>query len=64
MGKFVVSKDKAGEYRVALKAGNGETIAVSGEGFKTKASAMNNIKSVQTNAAGAVIEDKSEAAAK
>ena len=54
--KFVLNKDKAGEFRFKLVAGNGETIAVS-EGYKTKASALNGIKSVQENAPAAKIED-------
>jgi uncharacterized protein YegP (UPF0339 family) len=60
MSKFIVSKDKSGEYRVALKGGNGETIAVSGEGFKTRASALDNIKSVQKHAAEASVDDTTE----
>ena len=47
-GKFECYKDKAGEYRFRLKAGNGETI-LSSEGYKAKASCMNGIKSVQKN---------------
>lgn len=47
-GKFEVYKDKAGEFRFRLKAGNGENI-LSSEGYKAKASAMNGIKSVQKN---------------
>ena len=60
MSKFIVSKDKSGEYRVALKGGNGETIAVSGEGFKTRANALENIKSVQKNAPAATVDDTTE----
>ena len=48
-GKFEVYKDKGGEFRFRLKAGNGETV-LSSEGYSSKASAMNGIKSVQTNA--------------
>lgn len=48
-GKFELYKDKAGEYRFRLKAGNGETILVS-EGYKQKASAENGIESVRKNA--------------
>jgi len=48
-GKFELYKDKAGEYRFRLKAGNGETILVS-EGYKQKASATNGIESVRKNA--------------
>ena len=49
-GKFELYKDKAGEYRFRLKAGNGEIILAS-EGYKQKASAKNGIKSVRRNAA-------------
>jgi uncharacterized protein len=59
-GKFEVKKDKRGEYRFHLKAGNGEIIATS-EGYKTKASALNGIESVQKNAPGAKVVDLTEA---
>lgn len=49
-GKFELYKDKAGEYRFRLKAGNGENILAS-EGYKDKASAENGIASVKKNAA-------------
>ena len=48
-GKFEVYKDKAGEFRFRLKAGNGQIILAS-EGYKQKAGAMNGIKSVKKNA--------------
>lgn len=48
-GKFELYKDKAGEFRFRLKAGNGETILAS-EGYKARASAENGIASVQRNA--------------
>lgn len=47
-GKFEVYKDKAGEYRFRLKAGNGENILGS-EGYKAKASCMKGIESVRKN---------------
>lgn len=47
--KFEVYKDKAGEFRFRLKAGNGQIIAV-GEGYKAKASCLNGIESVKKNA--------------
>ena len=47
-GKFEVYKDKAGEFRFRLKAGNGENILAS-EGYKAKASCMNGIESVKKN---------------
>jgi uncharacterized protein len=57
-GKFEVYKDKKGEFRFRLKAGNGQTILAS-EGYKTKASAMNGIKSVQSNCRAAGNFEKS-----
>ncbi|MCU1411295.1 MAG: hypothetical protein JWR04_2002 [Rhodoglobus sp.] len=57
-GKFVITKDKKGEFRFSLKAGNGEIIAIS-EGYAAKASALNGIESVRKNAADAVVVDES-----
>ena len=47
-GKFECYKDKAGEFRFRLKAGNGEII-LSSEGYKSKASCDNGIASVKKN---------------
>lgn len=47
-GKFEIYKDKAGEYRFRLKAGNGQNILGS-EGYKSKASCINGIESVKKN---------------
>ena len=47
-GKFECYKDKAGEYRFRLKAGNGEVILTS-EGYKSKSSCDNGIASVRKN---------------
>lgn len=58
-GKFEIVKDKRGEYRFHLKAGNGEIISTS-EGYKTKASAKNGIESVQKNAPDAAVVDLTE----
>ena len=55
-GKFEIIKDKRGEYRFHLKAGNGEIIAAS-QAYDTKASALNGIESVQKNAPGAAVAD-------
>ncbi len=57
-GKFVITKDKKGEFRFVLKAGNGEIIAMS-EGYAAKASALNGIESVRKNAADATVVDES-----
>jgi uncharacterized protein YegP (UPF0339 family) len=48
-GKFELYKDKGGEFRFRLKAGNGENILAS-EGYKDKSSAENGIASVKKNA--------------
>jgi uncharacterized protein YegP (UPF0339 family) len=56
-GKFVITKDKKGEFRFSLKAGNGEIIAIS-EGYAAKASALNGIESVRKNAADATVVDE------
>lgn len=58
-GKFEVYKDKAGEYRFNLKAGNGEIIATS-EGYSSKDGCLNGIKSVKENAPEAPIIEKEE----
>ncbi|MBR9884012.1 MAG: YegP family protein [Oceanospirillales bacterium] len=47
-GKFELYRDKAGEYRFRLKAGNGQTIGAS-EGYTAKSGAENGIESVKTN---------------
>jgi uncharacterized protein len=56
-GKFELYKDARGEFRFRLKAGNGQTIAVS-EGYTSKASALNGIESVRTNAPAADLDDQ------
>ena len=50
MGKFVISKRKNGEFQFNLVAGNGEVILTS-EGYASKPSCMNGVKSVMKNAA-------------
>lgn len=47
-GKFECYKDKAGEFRFRLKAGNGETI-LSSEGYSGKSGCENGIESVRKN---------------
>jgi len=55
-GKWELYADKSGEFRFRLKAGNGEVIALSSEGYKSKSSAMNGIESIRKNAGSAVVE--------
>lgn len=57
--KFEIYFDKAGLYRYRLIASNGESIAMSEEGYKSKSGVMNGIKSVSVNAAEAEIVDES-----
>ncbi len=47
-GKFEIYKDKAGEFRFRLKAGNGQNILGS-EGYSKKPSCMNGVESVKKN---------------
>ena len=62
-GKFELYKDKGGQFRFRLKAGNGENIG-SSEGYKARASALNGIKSIKKNCTDAkrfhVFESKSK----
>lgn len=51
-GKFELYQDKGGDWRFRLKAGNGEVVAT-GQGYASKAGAMNGIDSVRRNAADA-----------
>ena len=57
--KFEIYFDKAGLYRYRLLATNGESIAMSEEGYKSKSGCINGIKSVATNAIDATIIDQS-----
>lgn len=59
MGKFVISKRKNGEFQFNLLAGNGEII-LTREGYASKPSCLNGVKSVMKNAVDAKIEDKTK----
>jgi len=59
--KFVIYKDKSGEFRWRLTHTNGQIIADSGEGYTTKANVMKGITSVKDNVPTATIEDKTAA---
>lgn len=56
--KFEIYFDKAGLYRYRLIAANGESIAMSEEGYKSKSGVMNGIKSVSVNSVEAEIVDE------
>ena len=56
--RFEIYFDKAGLYRYRLIAANGESIAMSEEGYKSKNGCVNGIKSVAQNAPNADIIDE------
>lgn len=58
MAKFQIYKDTKGEFRWRMKAGNGEVIADSNEGYKSKDSCENGIALVKRDAADAPIDDE------
>lgn len=56
--KFEIYLDKAGEYRYRLFATNGESIAISEEGYKSKNGCIKGMESVAVNALNAEIVDE------
>ncbi len=57
--KFEIYFDKAGLYRYRLIASNGESIAMSEDGYKSKSGCLNGMKSVSVNSVDAEIIDES-----
>ena len=57
MGKYVINKTATG-YTFGLKAANGETIATGGDVYSGIDSVRSGIKSVETNAPAAAVEDQ------
>ena len=55
--KFELYKDKAGEFRFRLKAGNGEVI-LTGESYVSKDGCKNGIASIRKNAVDSVIVEE------
>lgn len=53
--KFEVYRDSSGEYRWRLKHNNGNVIAGSGEGYKSKDNCLKGIDSVKANAPTATV---------
>lgn len=56
--KYEYYKDKRGEWRWRLKAANGQTIAVSGEGYVNKSDALHGIDLVKSSSQASVEEVK------
>jgi uncharacterized protein len=55
--KFEIYLDKGSEYRLRLKAKNGQAIAA-GEGYKSKTGCQNGIESVKKNSADAILVEE------
>ena len=49
--KFEIYSDMAKEFRWRLKAGNGEVLATSGQGYKAKADCRNGVERIMKDAA-------------
>ena len=60
MATFSIYKDKAGEWRWKLAAGNNETIADSAEGYKRREGCLNGIALVKRDAPSAPVYDISD----
>ena len=58
--KFEIYFDKANMYRYRLIASNGECVAISEEGYKSKNGVLNGIKSVATTSQDAKIDDQTK----
>jgi uncharacterized protein YegP (UPF0339 family) len=61
--KFEVYQDSAKEFRWRLKAGNGETLATGGQGYKAKADCIKGVERMKSEAdklTFEVYEDKSK----
>ncbi len=56
--KFVIYRDKKGEWRWHLKARNGRIVAESGEGYKSKAHCRKMVKKIEMGAFSAEIVEK------
>ncbi len=56
--KFVLYKDKSGEWRWRFKAANGNIICVSSEGYSSKQSAQHSIESVKKGMADAPVVEE------
>lgn len=56
--RFEIYFDKQGMYRYRLLATNGENIAISEEGYKSKNGCINGMKSVAVNANNAEVIDE------
>ena len=58
VARFEIYKDNQGDFRWLLRSGNGQSIASSGEGYKTKAEAQGAIAVVKRDAPAADVDDQ------
>lgn len=54
---FEIYQDARKEYRWRLKASNGQVVATSGQGYKSRADCRHGVEVVQREAAGARVEE-------
>jgi len=57
---FELYKDKAGEFRFRLKDAEGDLLAISGKGYKTKPDIQKVIDTIKSDAARAKVDDQSK----
>jgi len=57
---FELYKDKAGEFRFRLKDADGDLLAISGKGYKTKPDIQTVIDTIKSEAARAKVDDQSK----
>jgi uncharacterized protein YegP (UPF0339 family) len=57
---FELYKDSANEFRFRLKNDDGELLATSGKGYKTKADCQGVIDAIKSSAAKAKVDDQTE----
>jgi len=58
MAKFVLYKDKGGEFRWRFQADNNKIVADSGEGYNNKKDCLHGIEIVKRQSPQAPIDDK------
>ena len=57
---FELYKDSANEFRFRLKDEDGDLLATSGKGYKTKADCQKVIEAIRTSAAKAALDDQTK----
>ncbi len=60
--RFIVYKDRSGQFRWRLKAANGKIVADSGEGYRNRADCLAAIDLIKRGASSARVEDTTRTA--